>query len=142
MKKIVIIVVAIVLLIAVAGGAAWFFLMRPSDDEPKKEALPTTFEFALGEQYTNIKVGEGETRKTILKYSPVVQFTDEDYRSVVEQNKTVIINEMRKYFMNRTADQLTQLDRVQEDLRDLVIQELRSDPTTISNVLFLEFITQ
>ncbi len=141
MKKIIIIAVAVVILLVAAGGAAWFFLLRPSGEE-EVEKEPTYFEFPLGEQYTNIKVEGEETRKPILKYSPVIRFTQEDYRATLDLNKTYILTEMRKYFMDRTPDQLAQLDHVQEDLTDMVIQVLKSDPEMISDVLFLEFITQ
>ncbi len=141
MKKIIIIAVAVVILLVAAGGAAWFFFLKPSADE-EVEKEPTYFEFPLGEQYTNIK-DEGESnRKPILKYSPVIRYTEEKYREELDANKTYILTEMRKYFMERTPDQLAQLDNVQEDLTDLVIQVLKTDPEMISDVLFLEFIIQ
>ncbi len=141
MKKIVIIAVAVVILLVAAGGAAWFFFLRPSDEEEVEKEL-TYFEFELGEQYTNIKDEGEQTRKPILKYSPVIRYTDEKFRAEVEANKNYILTEMRKYFMNRTPEQLEQLDHVQEDLTDLVIQVLESNPEMIGEVLFTEFIVQ
>ncbi len=141
MKKIIIIAVAVVILLVAAGGAAWFFFLKPNDEE-EVEVEPSYFEFPLGEQYANIKVEGEETRKPILKYSPVIRYTDEKYRAELDKNKTYILTEMRKYFMGRTPEQLAQLDHVQEDLTDLVIQVLKTDPEMVTDVLFLEFITQ
>lgn len=101
-------------------------------------------EFPLGEQYTNITMepNQTSTKKTVLKFSPVIQYTGEEMAVELPLKQTLLINEFRKYFMSRTATQLSKLDRVQEDLTEIAIELLESDSETITNVFFLDFIIQ
>lgn len=139
-KKLIIIIVAVLLALIVVGVAIFMFVLRGNGDDTPEPVVYQ--EFPLGEQYTNIKQAESATRKTVLKYSPVIQFTNAEIETVLTEKKTIILTEMRKYFMERTAEQLERLDRVQEDLTDIVIEITETDPDTITNVLMLEYITQ
>lgn len=128
------------LVVVIIGVVAAIFLLGG-----EKEPEPISYlEFPLGEQYTNISQPEGETtaRKTVLKYSPVIQYTNADLTEVFPTKQTVLLNEIRKYFMSRTAEQLGRLDRVQEDLTEMAIEIMESDSDSITNVFFLEFIIQ
>ncbi len=143
-KKIIIAVVAV--LILVIGGVAAFFVFFNKDDS-EKEVVINYVEFPLEVQYTNIKEstdrGE-ELRKSVLKYTPVIKYAEsEETLALLTANKTEILNEMRKYFMNRDREQLAKLERVQEDLSDLIVEILElEDPEMIETVLFTDFIIQ
>ncbi len=143
-KKIIIIAVVAIVLLLVLGALAFFFLV-PKGDEEEKEVEIVYAEFPLDVQYTNIKTLEGQenARKRILKYSPVIKYVqDEETLAALTANKTDIVNEIRKYFMNRSEEQLANLERVQEDVTDVVIETLEIDPDKIDDVLFIEFIIQ
>jgi flagellar basal body-associated protein FliL len=139
MKKLLpFILIGVVALVGI-GVALFFFLGR----EPKEKPI-VYFEYPLGEQYTNILPEDQNStaRKPVLKYSPVIQYTSEATLAQLNEKSTFIKNEVRKYFMGRNATQINRLDRVQEDLTELIIEILESDTDTITNVLFLEFIVQ
>lgn len=139
MKKI-IIFGGIGLVVIIIGVVVAIFMLG-GDKEPK----PIEYsEFPLGEQYTNIAEEEGSTatRKPVLKYSPVVQYTNADLAEVFPTKQVLLLNEFRKYFMSRTATQLNRLDRVQEDLTEIAIEVMGSDSETITNIFFVEFIIQ
>ncbi|MCK8058767.1 MULTISPECIES: flagellar basal body-associated FliL family protein [unclassified Fusibacter] len=131
----VVVIIGVVVAIVVLGG----------NKEPKVEPIVYS-EFPLGEQYTNIVTEEGAARKLILKYNPVIEYTeidkDVDLLQLITDRQTLIKNEFRKYFMTRDVEQLNRLDRVQEDLTEKVIEILESDTESITNVYFLEFIIQ
>ena len=139
MKKIIIFGGVGVLVVIIGIVAAVFFL----NQEPKVVEV-SYLEFPLGEQYTNIAVPEGETpsRKPVLKYKPVIQYTNEELTLSLTANQTLLLNEFRKYFMSRNAVQLSRLDRVQEDLKEIAIEILKSTSEDVTNVFFLEFIIQ
>ncbi len=139
MNKKLIIIIAVVLVIVIIGGVAAFFLLRPKDDKPKEIVYS---EFPLGEMYMNIKTPEDAPRKTVLKCNIVIEYTDEEVLPILEKKKTTMITEVRKYFINRTSEQLSNLDRVQEDLTDLAIEITETDSTKITNILLLDFILQ
>ncbi len=128
-------------LVVVIIGVVIAIFMLNREEKPKEIIYS---EFPLGEQYTNIAIKEGETpsRKPVLKYSPVIQYTDEKMAEVFPTKQTLILNEFRKYFMSRNSEQLNRLDRVQEDLTEIAIEIMASDSEKITNVFFLEFIIQ
>ncbi len=143
-KKIIIAVVAV--LILVIGGVAAFFIFFNKDDS-EKEVVINYVEFPLEVQYTNIKESADRSqdlRKSVLKYTPVIKYAEgEETLALLTANKTEIQNEMRKYFMSKDREQLSKLERVQEDLSDLIVEILElEDPELINNVLFTEFIIQ
>jgi len=143
MKKMIIIGgIAAVVLIAVVLVVIFVVLPGGEDKEPE----PTVYsEFPLGEQYTNIAEMDGVTsaRKPVLKYSPVIQYPeDADVMAALTTNQTVIGHEFREYFMARNEEQLSRMDRVQEDLTEIVIEVTELDTEKISNVFFVEFIIQ
>lgn len=139
MKKI-LIFGGIGLVVVIIGVVAAIFLLGG-----EKEPEPIVYlEFPLGEQYTNItqKPSDQGTRKTVLKYSPVIQYTNAELTETFPAKQTILLNEFRKYFMSRNSDQLSRLDRVQEDLTEMAIEIMESDTDSITNVFFLEFIIQ
>ncbi len=141
-KKIIIAIVAVVILVGGGIGAAVLIL-----GGNKEKAKTVNYkEFSLEVQYTNIKPDEDTkngTREKVLKFCPVIKYADsEETFALINSNKTDIVNEFRKYFMHRNKEQLGNLERVQEDLTDIVIETLEADPEQIDNVLFTEFIIQ
>ncbi len=141
MKKILIFGGIGLVLVIIGVVAAVFLLNR----EPAVEEVHIVhLEFPLGEQYTNITMDPNQptTRKTVLKFNSVIQYVGEEMTAILPEKQTLLINEFRKYFMSRTAVQLANLDRVQEDLTEIAIELLESDSETITNVFFLEFIIQ
>lgn len=109
--------------------------------EPAEKPIVYT-EVALGEMYNNIAASEGQTKIPIIKFNPVVQVTNEEAQLKINEMKTAIITDFKKYFITRTSEQLVRIDRVQEDLTEIVIEVTGLDIDSVSNVFFLEFIIQ
>jgi len=137
MKKPILFAIIGVVLLAVIGAALYFFVFA------KKEPVdvPITYlEYPLDERYTNIK-----DPKMILKFSMIIQYTDETLTPEFDLNKTKINNNVLQYFRTKSAEQLNAVngqERVREDLLEMIIEVMGSDTETITDILFDQFIIQ
>jgi len=139
MKKIIIIVVAAVVLI---GGGIGVFLYMSSQPEKEKELLYHQME----EMYTNIPTGvEGEADK-ILKLQITVVYTEEKYADEVLLKRNDEIKSMLiRYFRDSSQEIATRrngLERIQEELREQMIELLGTDEDNIREILTPQFIIQ
>ncbi len=135
-KKIIIIAVVVVLLIlGIVIGAVF---MLSGKDKAEKE--PTYFEYQVGELYTNLA-----DEKKILKFNVVIEYTNEDILEAINKNKSEIVNNIYEIFRRKTYEQTQSSsfqERIREEIREMIIESLKSDAESISNVYFLEFIIQ
>lgn len=134
MKKIIIIGVAVLVLLIGIGVALFMFVLNPQEK-------PVVYqEFELGEMYTNI-----EDPGKILKFNMVVEYTDAEMLDKITANKSEIINNVYEMFRTKSFDSLNKSNgqqRVRDEIRDMIIETLETDGETITNVYFLQFITQ
>jgi flagellar basal body-associated protein FliL len=134
MKKIIIIGVSALVLLIIIGVVLFMFVLNP------KEKPIVYSEYEVGELYTNI-ADEGK----ILKFNMVIEYTDETILEKITANKSEIINNVFEMFRTKSFETLNKTNgqqRVRDEIRDMIIETLESDGETITNVYFLQFITQ
>lgn len=137
MKKPLLFAIIGLVLIVIIGVVLFFFVFNKSEE---KEKPVEYLEYALGERYTNIKA-----EKAILKFSLIIQYTDEELTPMFDQNKTKITNDVLQYFRTKTPEQLNAAngqERAREDILEIILESLGSDTETITNIFFNEFIIQ
>ena len=130
----IIIGVSVLVLLIVIGVALFMFVLNP------KEKPIVYNEFEFGELYTNI-ADEGK----ILKFNLAIEYTDTDMLASITTNKSKIINNIYEMFRTKSYENLNKTNgqqRVRDEIRDMVIEVLETDGETITNVYFLQFITQ
>lgn len=135
MKKIIIIGVTVLLLLVVVGVVLFMFVLGPQEEPPVEYS-----EYEVGEMYTNI-ADEGK----ILKFNMVVEYTDATMLDSLTSNETKIINNVYEMFRTKSFETLNKTngqERVREEIRDMIIETLKTDGETITNVYFLQFIIQ
>lgn len=136
MKKI--IIIGIVAVVLIVGGILGYFLVFKSDD-PKEEEIVYN-EFELGEMYSNIA-----DENKIAKFNIVIEYTNEETLAKITKNKTQLINNVYEIFRTEkyeTINKATGQKRLREKVRQMIIETLESDESTITNVYFKEFIVQ
>lgn len=137
MKKPILFAIIGVVLLAVIGGALYFFVFAKKDPVPE----PVVYlEYPMDERYTNIK-----DPKMILKFSMIIQYSDEALTPEFDKNKTKINNNVLQYFRTKSAEQLNAVngqERAREDILEMIIEVMGSDTETITDVLFDQFIIQ
>ncbi len=140
-KKKIIIIATVVVLIAVVGAVIVFMM---GGDNGKKSRNSKKFQYELGEQYSNVRMegNDGGARKTIIKYSPTIVYTNEKLQKKFIAASTELTTEYKKYFMSKTEKQLTKLERVSEDLTDITKEVMKDEKDEIINVLFGQYILQ
>jgi len=134
MKKIIIIGVSVLVLLLIIGVVLFMFVLNP------KEKPIVYSEYEVGELYTNI-ADEGK----ILKFNMVVEYTNEEILTQITTNKSEIINNVFEMFRTKSFETLNKTNgqqRVRDEIRDMIIETLETDGETITNVYFLQFITQ
>lgn len=134
MKKIIIIGVAALVLLIIIGVVLFMFVLNP------KEKPIVYSEYEVGELYTNI-ADEGK----ILKFNMVIEYTDATVLEQITTKKSEIINNVFEMFRTKSYETLNKTNgqqRVRDEIRDMIIETLESDGETITNVYFLQFITQ
>ncbi len=138
-KKLIIIILIVVVLLG-GGAAAYFKFFAGGDEEVELEE----FKYELGEQYANVNLNTSDTsaKRVIVKYDPFIVYTDETLQEVLEKNRTEINTEFKRYFMSRTEKQLAKLERVQEDLTEVVKEVLEEQGESVVNVLMPVYIFQ
>ncbi len=143
-KKKLIIIIVLVLVLLGGGGVAAYFMLSSGDDEDKEEELDLS-EYKLGEQYTNVGISEGDVggKKTILKYAPVIVYSNPDLGEEFIKMESAINTEFKKYFISKSEAKLSKLEKVQEDLTEIV-KEVVGEETApdIQNVLMPVYIFQ
>ncbi len=138
-KKLIIIIVLVVLLLG-GGAAAYFFIFKGDE----KEVKPEEFKYELGEQYANVSINtdDSSSKRVIVKYDPFIVYTDEALKEILEKEKAELNTEFKRYFMSKTEKQLAKLERVQEDLTEIVKEVLGDDGESVVNVLMPVYIFQ
>lgn len=137
-KKIIIIVIAVVVVVAVAIAA--IFLTRPKEE---KEVPIVYSEYVIESQLANIQTPENAVRKSVVKYTISIKYvSDPETDELIKSKDSELKNEVRKYFMSKNATQLQRLERIQEDLVDVVIKTVDIDADKITNVFLVDFIIQ
>ncbi|MBN2897928.1 MAG: flagellar basal body-associated FliL family protein [Clostridia bacterium] len=134
MKKIIIIGVSVLVLLLIVGVVLFMFVLNP------KEKPIVYQEYEFGEMYTNI-ADEGK----ILKFSMVVEFTNPEILDKITASRSEIVNNVYELFRTKSYETLNKSNgqqRVRDEIRDMLIEMLESDGETITNVYFLQFITQ
>lgn len=134
MKKIIIIGVAALVLLIIIGVVLFMFVLNP------KEKPIVYSEYEVGELYTNI-ADEGK----ILKFNMVIEYTDATVLEQITTKKSEIVNNVFEMFRTKSFETLNKTNgqqRVRDEIRDIIIETLESDGETITNVYFLQFITQ
>lgn len=137
MKKPILFAIIGVVLLAVIGGALYFFVFAKKEPVDK----PVVYlEYPMDERYTNIK-----DPKMILKFSMIIQYSDEELTAKFDENKTKINNNVLQYFRTKSAEQLNAAngqERAREDILEMIIEIMGSDTESITDVLFDQFIIQ
>ncbi len=134
-KLIIIVIVALILILGVVGAVVF---MLSSKEKTPKEAV--YFEYELGELYTNLA-----DEKKILKFNLVIQYTNEEILEKINKNKSEIVNNIYEIFRRKTYEQTQKTsfqERIREELKEMIIESLKTDGESITNVYFLQFIIQ
>lgn len=137
MKKPILFAIIGVVVLVVVGLGLYFFVFNKA---PEADKPIVYLEYALGEKYTNIK-----DDKKIMKFSLIIQYTDEELTPEFDKNKTKINNDVLQYFRTKTYEQLNApngQERAREDLLEIIIETMGSDTEIITNVFFNDFIIQ
>ncbi len=137
MKKPILFAIIGVVVLIIIGAVLFIFVFNKKQPVDK----PIVYlEYALDERYTNIK-----DPKMILKFSLIIQYTNEKLTPTFDMNKTKINNNILQYFRTKSAEQLNAAngqERVREDLLEIVIEVMGSDTESITDILFDQFIIQ
>lgn len=137
MNKKLIIIIAAVVVVLIGAGVAAFLLMSGGD---KKEPEIVYSEYQMDEMYTNIK-DPGK----ILKVQISIEYTNAEFITEFEKNKSRLVNNVYEYFRNTDYDTLSKTngqERARDDLKDIFIETLGTDAETITNIYFIQFIVQ
>lgn len=137
MNKKLIIIIAAVVVVLIGAGVAAFLLMSGGD---KKEPVIVYSEYQMDEMYTNIK-DPGK----ILKIQISIEYTNAEFITEFEKNKSRLVNNVYEYFRNTDYDTLNKTngqERARDDLKDIFIETLGTDAETITNIYFIQFIVQ
>ena len=137
MNKKIIIIIAAVVVVLIGAGVAAFLLMSSGD---KKEPEIVYSEYQMDEMYTNIK-DPGK----ILKVQISIEYTNAEFITEFEKNKSRLVNNVYEYFRNTDYDTLSKTngqERARDDLKDIFIETLGTDAETITNIYFIQFIVQ
>lgn len=134
-KKLIIIIAAVVVLIIIGIGA---FLVLSGGDKKEPEIIYS--EYQMDEMYTNIK-DPGK----ILKIQISIEYTNAEFITEFEKNKSRLVNNVYEYFRNTDYETLSKTngqERARDDLKDIFIETLGTDAETITNIYFIQFIVQ
>lgn len=149
MKKQLIIIIIVLLLILVGGGVALFFLFK--GDKEEKPVEPEVFQLELGKTMTYLAADkDSKAKKQIyVQYTPVIFYTNEDTLEVLNENKTLIMGEIEKYFNTKTLSKVTKMrgknieddkDRIELDLEERIAELLGEPGKNITRVSLLGFV--
>lgn len=137
MNKKLIIIIAAVVVVLIGIGVAAFLVMSGGD---KKEPEIVYSEYQMDEMYTNIK-DPGK----ILKIQISIEYTNAEFITEFEKNKSRLVNNVYEYFRNTDYETLSKTngqERARDDLKDIFIETLGTDAETITNIYFIQFIVQ
>lgn len=140
-KKIIIIFIAILLVVIIGAVVAVIILTKPS--EPVEKEVPK-FRLELGEVYSNLGLEKNSKspKMPVLKFNAHITYTDKEFLDTLNKSKVTIVTEFNKYFMNKTREQVAKMERVQEDLREIVIDVCKTDSEMILKVELPTYIVQ
>ena len=138
-----IIIIAIVAVVLIGGGIGAYFVFF-ADSEPKVEELPEIVH-DVGEQYTNIPVGDEAGNYKILKIQLQIVYTDETFTETFTKSNAQIQDFVNGYFRDTTLATVNRKngkERIKEEITEQLIEMFETNADNIKGVLMPQFIIQ
>ncbi|MCH4888730.1 flagellar basal body-associated FliL family protein [Acidaminobacter sp. JC074] len=138
-----IIIIAIVAVVLIGGGIGAYFMFF-ANSEPSVEELPEIIH-DVGEQYTNIPVGDEAGNYKILKIQLQIVYTDETFTETFTKSNAQIQDFVNGYFRDTTLATVNRKngkERIKEEITEQLIEMFETNADNIKGVLMPQFIIQ